>query len=563
MYIQSQEIEIQQNFDEQNIYSSRSTVVLSNLNLKLRYIIAVPFTMTNTSTKAHVCCSPHFAQRFLAALVALCSIFLVVSSNNWLADAFGDTYEKIKIQLMIRATSLGWWSVVSLLSSACCALQLILNLMSVGCAGFNTVLGPVRPVFLSLAFCGQLFMWSQLKLDSQYPQAIKASMLTCIVSFMPEFLYVYNRVRGSSTAMATDSTGSSIGSSTGSSIGSSSASDKMIRIKLENMGCIACVNTITNVLKACSGVVHVHVRLDDGEADVSIRMNECDVDDMCEQVTAIGFPASVASESEEEEEEEEEGNQPKEANQHPTAVVQADLEKSSSNLSTTLWAVVAGLLSSSCCALQLGLNLLSTFNILHIGCAGFNKVLGPLRGLTRSTSIGWLSFLWYRHGSNPKQRRRLLISTVITLSLMFLPEILRSTGGPAVAPPTSNQVVLHFKVPNMGCEACESNVQKIIGRQNGVIDSAVDFDAGVAQIMIAKDWSFDVGTLEKQLTNAGYGLLVDSKDEVEDVMDVMQREEEEDGVSNDGKIATAETSVGKGTDEEEVCLECELEDLDW
>ena len=485
-------------------------------------------------TKAHVCCSPHFAQRFLGALVLLCVIFLFVSSNNFLSDALGDTYERIKIELMIRATSLGWWSLVSLLSSACCALQLILNLMSVGCAGFNTVLGPVRPFFLSLAFCGQLFMWSQLKLDSQYPQAVKASVLTCIVSFMPEFLYVYNRVRGSSHPMTTSSIG---GSSSVNDSCTSSVKRETIRIKLENMGCIACVNTITNVLTACSGVEHVNVRLDDGEADVSIRTKECHVDDMCEQVTAIGFPASVYTVAS--------GNQPEKGNQLPTAAVLADLQDSTSNLSTTLWAVVAGLLSSSCCALQLGLNLLSTFNILHIGCAGFNKVLGgPIRSITRALSLGWLSFLWYRHRSNSKQRQRLLISTAITLSLMFLPEMLRSTGvGPAVAPPTSDQVILNFKVPNMGCEACESNVQKIIGRQNGVIESAVDFDAGLAQIVVAKDWSFDVGLLEKQLTNAGYG-LIDSKDD------------------DNGKKAEG-TINGKGTDVQEVCLECELEDLDW
>ena len=454
---------------------------------------------------------------------------------------------------MIRASHLGLWSLVSLLSSACCALQLILNLMSVGCAGFNTVLGPVRPFFLSLAFCGQLFMWSQLKLDSQYPQAVKASVLTCVVSFMPEFLYIYNRVRGSSPSMTTDSIGGSIGGSIGSSIGSSSVNDsstssvkrETLRIKLENMGCIACVNTITNVLKACSGVEHVNVRLDDGEADVSIRTKECHVDDMCDQVTAIGFPASIASE---EENQPEKGNQQEKGTQLPTASVQADLQDSTSNLSTTMWAVVAGLLSSSCCALQLGLNLLSTFNILHIGCAGFNKVLGPIRSITRALSLGWLSFLWYRHRSNSKQRQRLLISTAITLSLMFLPEMLRSTGvGPAVAPPTSDQIVLNFNVPNMGCEACESNVQRIIGRQNGVIESAVDFDAGLAQIVVAKDWSFDVGLLEKQLTNAGYG-LIDSKDNAKTAEGAI-----------DGK-AHSKTGAIDGKD---VCLECELEDLDW
>jgi hypothetical protein len=40
------------------------------------------------------------------------------------------------------------------------------------------------------------------------------------------------------------------------------------------------------------------------------------------------------------------------------------------------WAqfALSGLLSSSCCALQLLLNGLASFDVLHVGCAGFNKV---------------------------------------------------------------------------------------------------------------------------------------------------------------------------------------------
>lgn len=41
--------------------------------------------------------------------------------------------------------------------------------------------------------------------------------------------------------------------------------------------------------------------------------------------------------------------------------------------------VLGGLLGSSCCLLQLGANALASLNVVHIGCAGFNKVLGPIR----------------------------------------------------------------------------------------------------------------------------------------------------------------------------------------
>jgi hypothetical protein len=41
--------------------------------------------------------------------------------------------------------------------------------------------------------------------------------------------------------------------------------------------------------------------------------------------------------------------------------------------------VLGGLLGSSCCLLQLGANALASLNVAHIGCTGFNKVLGPVR----------------------------------------------------------------------------------------------------------------------------------------------------------------------------------------
>ena len=64
----------------------------------------------------------------------------------------------------------GLWGVVGLLSSSCCALQLVLNAFSVGCAGFNTVLGPLRPYLLALASVLQvLYPYLTLTLPSPYP----------------------------------------------------------------------------------------------------------------------------------------------------------------------------------------------------------------------------------------------------------------------------------------------------------------------------------------------------------------------------------------------------------
>ena len=502
--------------------------------------------MLSASNRYHVVCSKHFTSHFILSLSALVVAFFVIQKNPYIHDLFANQYEQVKVHMMVQATNLKWWSVVSLLSSACCALQLILNLFSVGCAGFNTILGPLRPYLLSCGLVGQVYMWSQIKLDSQYPQAVQATLVTVGISFMPEYLYIYNQCWASKNIAPTAKTTTS-----------STAMVTLIEIQLENMGCIACVTTITNVMLGCPGVTDVQVRLDDNAADVSIT-DACNVQEMCAQVTDIGFPATCAARLQ----------SPAVTKARPTTSTTCTTPTTPTSPTTpttpnhaTTWvfSIVAGLLSSSCCALQLGLNVLSTLNVVHIGCAGFNKVLGPLRTVTRSVSMGWLVLLWGKHWyattavrlpatppatpPTTKTRNRLLLSSTVTLVLMFLPELLRLSGGPALAPPTDNQIAITYNVPNMGCEACENNVRRILNKQNGVIDSAVDFEGGKAVLLVAREWNFNVDRLKNELIEAGYGLMEEGME-----LDV--------DVEGGGK-------GGSGMEEEEVCEECEAEDLDW
>jgi hypothetical protein len=50
--------------------------------------------------------------------------------------------------------------------------------------------------------------------------------------------------------------------------------------------------------------------------------------------------------------------------------------------------VASGMATSGCCLLQLALNGLAMLNIAHVGCAGFNKVLGPWRTEMRTATVG-------------------------------------------------------------------------------------------------------------------------------------------------------------------------------
>lgn len=172
---------------------------------------------------------------------------------------------------------------------------------------------------------------------------------------------------------------------------------------------------------------------------------------------------------------------------------------------------VAGLLGSSCCLLQLIVNVLTTLNVIHgIGCTGFNKTLGPVRPHLRAATGLWMGVSWYLAFKRGLPKRSLLFQTVIFLVLTFLPEILLMSGGPALAPPTDNVEVLKLKVDGMGCEACQTHVKGVLDQWGGVVESAVNFETGTAEVRVARQWAegkpgaFDLKAVAKRLEEDGY-----------------------------------------------------------
>lgn len=104
-----------------------------------------------------------------------------------------------------------------------------------------------------------------------------------------------------------------------------------------------------------------------------LAASTCTTEEIVHAVEAAGFPAKVMSTTE-----------TNSANSI-AATETLDQAAKTSGVESPVWtqrnnfAIVAGLLSSSCCLLQLLLNGLAMLNVLHVGCAGFNKVLGPWR----------------------------------------------------------------------------------------------------------------------------------------------------------------------------------------
>ena len=101
-----------------------------------------------------------------------------------------DKYEEVKLTMLRVAHHMAWWSMLGLLSSACCVLQMILNLFSFGCAGFNTLLGPVRPPLIALTGIAQAVSWYvAYPLPFQWAPTAATTALSLLLTFSPELLH--------------------------------------------------------------------------------------------------------------------------------------------------------------------------------------------------------------------------------------------------------------------------------------------------------------------------------------------------------------------------------------
>ena len=137
--------------------------------------------------------------------------------------------------------------------------------------------------------------------------------------------------------------------------------------------------------------------------------------------------------------------------------------------------LVGGLLISSCCLIQLFLNLFG------IGCAGLNTLLLPYRPLFISLTIISLTYSFFRYRPSKWHFTTIVI---FTLFLSFSPELLRiynnQFSGNDI---TDNEVLItHWKITGMHCEACRSAVIQSLRKLNGVLSVNVDLATGQAEL---------------------------------------------------------------------------------
>eukprot|EP01089_Gocevia_fonbrunei_P001197 TRINITY_DN11118_c0_g1_i1.p1 TRINITY_DN11118_c0_g1~~TRINITY_DN11118_c0_g1_i1.p1 ORF type:complete len:196 (+),score=26.54 TRINITY_DN11118_c0_g1_i1:781-1368(+) len=159
-----------------------------------------------------------------------------------------------------------------------------------------------------------------------------------------------------------------------------------------------------------------------------------------------------------------------------------------------LVSTVGAFLSSSCCLVQLGLNLFS------YGCAGFNTVLGPYRPYLMAFTMASLGYTWHKIQRQiasgecdcgilwyQDKRYRFLIHAGIVVAIAISPEIVQFINDNKNISNKSSNETITIKIEGMGCESCRNKVKNSLDDIQGVTGSTVDLENKLATIHINSD----------------------------------------------------------------------------
>lgn len=219
----------------------------------------------------HLITDDGFVRRLAANLLAMPIIIAVCFTNRNLRNIFMDAYYGFKEYAMLVASEMAWWSVLGLLSSSCCAIQILLNAFSFGCAGFNNVLGPIRPTFIAMTIILQIGSWyvAYYSVLRQWKMTALSTILSFCLTLLPEALSWQTR-RGrfgqqSQPKLNEDFKNTSL----------KNDDNKMgriihLRFKLSTMGCSSCEATVSKVLDGVDGALQHTVTLADGNVEISL-----------------------------------------------------------------------------------------------------------------------------------------------------------------------------------------------------------------------------------------------------------------------------------------------------
>lgn len=149
-----------------------------------------------------------------------------------------------------RLVEMGAAAMGGLLSSSCCVLQLVLNSLSIGCAGF-AALDRFRPFFLGLTFSSLVLRtwYYDVRLKRAVWRSVPTWLLALSLAFSPHVVKYFNRAAlHRAGALANTTT--------------------RYRLNVSGMKCEACANGLKRELDGLPGVAATSVLFSEGLVEV-------------------------------------------------------------------------------------------------------------------------------------------------------------------------------------------------------------------------------------------------------------------------------------------------------
>jgi copper chaperone CopZ len=202
--------------------------------------------------------------------------------------------------------------------------------------------------------------------------------------------------------------------------------------------------------------------------------------------------------------------------------------------------IILPLLSSSCCAIQLTINALSSIFLAGTGCVGFNSTLGPIRPYLLAITMIVYNYTNPFFRSLSSSSPSVLSLLLLRYTIVFMPElvywwnsILRSrwkrqkntttttNGNTNKKQDTENsstdkllRATLVFDVPTMGCVACVNKIESSLRQSTVLKDYIASTDSWL--VKNAKDGDNNNGS--KSGGFAKIDICVESEKELDDVI---------------------------------------------
>ncbi|CAF0755882.1 unnamed protein product [Didymodactylos carnosus] len=175
----------------------------------------------------------------------------------------------------------------------------------------------------------------------------------------------------------------------------------------------------------------------------------------------------------------------------------------SSLLLTWLTSLFGGMLISSCCVVQLLLNLFC------IGCAGLNTLLKPYRLFFITFTLASLIYSFFNQLKKPKSSRKwkqFVFILLITFFLSITPELLKMYNNSYNLTNDMNDLTTtsQWQITGMACEGCRSAIIQSLKKLDGISSIDIDLNTGLCQIRQSNKIVLDDKQIENAVKIAGF-----------------------------------------------------------